>query len=128
MRALAGADAQIHFTNLSKVSSEYLATRFAAASAESDASACCHTSGIMALIGRSPFETGIDKVCLLDPKAESPLDPQDGDRFSCFLFGVGPPSPTPAQVARVSLCILSIRGYSVSKRRPKLFFFFSPSV
>jgi ribosome biogenesis SPOUT family RNA methylase Rps3 len=27
----------------------------------------------------------LDKVCLLDPKAERELSPTDG--FSCFLFG-----------------------------------------
>jgi ribosome biogenesis SPOUT family RNA methylase Rps3 len=27
-------------------------------------------------------------VCLLDPKAEHALSPEDGDRFEWFLFGV----------------------------------------
>jgi hypothetical protein len=91
MRVLAGADAQIHFTNLSTRSSEYLDARFATMSTDGDAAVRCHNSGIMELIGHPPFETGIDKVCLLDPKAASPLSPQDGDgQFSCFLFGVGP--------------------------------------
>ena len=31
----------------------------------------------------------LDKVCLLDPKAEKELSPEDGDgRFEWFLFGV----------------------------------------
>jgi len=31
----------------------------------------------------------LDKVCLLDPKAETALSPEDGDgRFEWFLFGV----------------------------------------
>ena len=31
----------------------------------------------------------LDKVCLLDPKAEAALSPEDGDgRFEWFLFGV----------------------------------------
>ena len=31
----------------------------------------------------------LDKVCLLDPKAEKELAPEDGDgRFEWFLFGV----------------------------------------
>lgn len=31
----------------------------------------------------------LDKVCLLDPKAENELSPEDGDgRFEWFLFGV----------------------------------------
>lgn len=34
----------------------------------------------------------LDKVCLLDPRAESELSPEDGDgRFSWFLFGVSCP-------------------------------------
>ena len=33
----------------------------------------------------------LDKVCLLDPKAEKALSPEDGDgRFQWFLFGVCP--------------------------------------
>ena len=31
----------------------------------------------------------LDKVCLLDPKAENALSPEDGDgQFEWFLFGV----------------------------------------
>lgn len=30
----------------------------------------------------------LNKVCLLDPKAENILAPEDGDEFSWFLFGV----------------------------------------
>ena len=30
----------------------------------------------------------INKVCLLDPKAEQELSPEDGDSFEWFLFGV----------------------------------------
>jgi ribosome biogenesis SPOUT family RNA methylase Rps3 len=32
----------------------------------------------------------LERVCLLDPKAEQELSPEDGDgRFEYFLFGVG---------------------------------------
>lgn len=31
----------------------------------------------------------LEKVCLLDPKADKEIAPEDGDgRFECFLYGV----------------------------------------
>jgi ribosome biogenesis SPOUT family RNA methylase Rps3 len=41
------------------------------------------------LIKDGGSDTNIEKVCLLDPKAEQELSPDDGDgRFEYFLFGV----------------------------------------
>lgn len=38
---------------------------------------------------------GLESVCLLDPKAEKELSPEDGDgRFSWFLFGVSASTDT----------------------------------
>ena len=54
------------------------------------AEASCHEYGVLDLI-KDDTGTGqeIKKVCLLDPKAERELSPEDGDgRFEYFLFGV----------------------------------------
>jgi len=46
-----------------------------------------HREGVRELMEASGIE--LDKVCLLDPRAENALSPEDGDgRFEWFLFGV----------------------------------------
>lgn len=53
------------------------------------AKASCLEEGIMHLLENSSCELKLENVCLLDPKAEKELSPEDGDgRFSGFLFGV----------------------------------------
>ncbi|KAK7042540.1 SAM-dependent RNA methyltransferase [Favolaschia claudopus] len=89
MRSLAGPEAKIHFTHLSTASSSSLSALFTPKPGLGDAQ--CHQDGVLQLIteqlGEAP--TSLDKVCLLDPKAESALSPEDGDgRFQWFLFGV----------------------------------------
>ncbi|KAE9405581.1 DUF431-domain-containing protein [Gymnopus androsaceus JB14] len=70
------------FTHLSKSSSESLTTKFTnQLASDGQAGAFCHESE---RLGGS-----LDKVCLLDPKAEKELSPEDGEgRFEWFLFGV----------------------------------------
>ena len=47
----------------------------------------CHQIGVLDLMKASDIL--LEKVCLLDPKAEKELSPEDGDgRFQWFLFGV----------------------------------------
>ena len=87
MRTLAGPDAQVCFTYLSKNSSEFLDAAFAVESKDSSlATFSCHQESILDLMKISGIS--IDKICLLDPKAERELSPQDGDSFEWFLFGV----------------------------------------
>lgn len=88
MRILAGPDAKIHFTHLSQSSSDSLAKTLAQAPNNSElAEAFCHKVGVLDLM--KELSVPLEKVCLLDPKAEEQLSPQDGDgRFTCFLFGV----------------------------------------
>ncbi|KAL9709204.1 hypothetical protein Ac2012v2_007559 [Leucoagaricus gongylophorus] len=85
MQTLAGPDSEIHFTSLSKSSSSFLSTEFKPTS-ETSASSQCHTDGVLDLMnvhGISP-----DRICLLDPKAEKTLSPEDGNgTFDWFLFG-----------------------------------------
>ena len=86
MQTLAGPGAKIHFTNLSKSSSSSLSAEFSSTS-EASANSQCHTDGVLDLMkahGKSP-----DRICLLDPKADKPLSPEDGNgTFDWFVFGV----------------------------------------
>lgn len=86
MRMLAGKDAHIHFTHLSKTSSESLSAAFRSATSDLSKSSC-YEYGVLDLMKSKGIS--LDKVCLLDPKAETALSPDDGDgRFEVFLFGV----------------------------------------
>ncbi|KAJ7720915.1 SAM-dependent RNA methyltransferase [Mycena metata] len=88
MRMLAGSDAKIHFTHLSKASRDSLSAVFVPK--EGLAEANCHQVGVLDLIRQQlgGDADALQKVCLLDPKAELPLSPEDGDgRFEWFLFG-----------------------------------------
>jgi len=87
MRILAGPDAQVHFTYLSKPSSQSLDSAFTVKSQNpSLAEFSCHQESVLDLM--KTLGISIDKVCLLDPKAEQELSPEDGDNFQWFLFGV----------------------------------------
>lgn len=89
MRILAGSDAEVHFTHLSHSSTESLKKKFGQAKFDSSlARASCHKIGVLELM--KDLSLQLDGVCLLDPKADKPLSPEDGDgRFKWFLFGVG---------------------------------------
>ncbi|THH06260.1 hypothetical protein EW145_g4214 [Phellinidium pouzarii] len=86
MCTLAGPDALIHFTHLSSSSSNSLSTIFTRPDRPSLAQAQAHQTGVLELM----HENGVpmSKVCLLDPKAEKELSPEDGEgAFDWFLFG-----------------------------------------
>ena len=88
MRTLAGPGAEVHFTHLSKTSSDSLNNSVSSEEgSEGKAPAFFHTQGLVDMMKERG--TPIDKVCLLDPKAEKVLAPEDGDgEFDWFLFGV----------------------------------------
>jgi ribosome biogenesis SPOUT family RNA methylase Rps3 len=88
MRILAGPGAQVYFTHLSQTSSDSLTKIFEEApNSDVLAQTLCHKIGVLDLMKQSSMP--LEKVCLLDPKAEEELSPRDGDgRFSWFLFGV----------------------------------------
>ncbi len=91
MRSLAGADAAVHFTHLSEGSAGTLASLFAdgADASKARSSAYAHQKTVLELMEEKGVP--LEKVCLLDPKAEKGLAPEDGDGgFEWFLFGVGP--------------------------------------
>ena len=89
MLTLAGKKSEVHFTNLSTSSCETLTSLFTQlpGTAEERAPGFAHTEGILEFMKAQGVP--LEKVCLLDPKAEKPLSPEDGDgTFSFFLFGV----------------------------------------
>ncbi|PPQ75935.1 hypothetical protein CVT26_006341 [Gymnopilus dilepis] len=98
MRTLAGPDAHVQFTSLSQSSCDYLNSFFASSSSfssaqsasqpsqpERRAKASVHKEGILDLLRAQGIP--LEKVCLLDPKAEKELVPEDGNEFDWFLFG-----------------------------------------
>lgn len=86
MKTLAGPGSEVHFTHLSRACGDSLLKSLGQASMETQtAVAFCHTEGILDLI--KDIGVSLDQVCLLDPKAERELSPDDA--YSNFLFGVG---------------------------------------
>ena len=89
MRTLAGMGAAVHFTHLSEASTSTLTSLFAdgASAPRAGAGAYAHQKSVLELIKQK--DVPLERVCLLDPKAEKELAPEDGDgRFEWFLFGV----------------------------------------
>ena len=89
MRTFGGRESTICFTSLSKGSSEALDSSFKLSSGTGLAEAFTHQEAILDLAKKTLGEDAVNKVCLLDPKGEKELSPEDGDgRFQWFLFGV----------------------------------------
>lgn len=88
MLNLAGPDSHVHFTHLSSSSCETLSSVFSQApEPRTRAQGKPHQISVIDLMKASYVP--LDKVCLLDPRAEKELSPEDGDgRFEWFLFGV----------------------------------------
>ena len=87
MKALAGAGSEVHFTHLSNTSCDTLASLFESSSSREEGQAFAHPEGVLELMKHKGIS--LDKVCLLDPRAEKQLAPEDGNgRFEWFLFGV----------------------------------------
>ena len=88
MRTFAGPRSAVHFTHLSQSSCDTLTGLFAQSSiSEAEARAAAHPEGVLEFMKAKNIP--LEKVCLLDPKAEKELAPEDGDGvFEWFLFGV----------------------------------------
>lgn len=84
MITLAGINGQVEFTHLSHNSSSSLDARLAPIN-ESVASYQVHTQSVMKMLEQNSIP--ITRVCLLDPKAQTALAPEDGKIFDHFLFG-----------------------------------------
>jgi len=88
MCTLAGPEATVYFSSLSASSATAFAEDLAILEAENSprANFCATHVGVRELMMN--HNVPIEKVCLLDPKAEKELSPEDGDgRFRWFLFG-----------------------------------------
>ncbi|KIJ64717.1 hypothetical protein HYDPIDRAFT_175281 [Hydnomerulius pinastri MD-312] len=83
MISLAGPDAQVQFTHLSRNSCDSLRNKLASIGRPD--SFRVHTEPIMDVL--KSRDVPLAKVCLLDPKAERELKPEDGVDFDWFLFG-----------------------------------------
>ncbi|KAL1746260.1 SAM-dependent RNA methyltransferase [Schizophyllum fasciatum] len=104
MRILAGHDSTVHFTNLSEASRASLSDAFAKSHEDGLAGAQCHREGIIKVLQEKTGSVSLETVCLLDPKAEKELSPEDGDgRFTWFLFGVSddPPRDRTAELRKL---------------------------
>lgn len=86
MRTLAGPRAHVHFTHLSQTSCRTLTALFERVGDAKLAQAVAHQTSVLELMKMNGVP--LEKVCLLDPKAEKELSPEDGNgEFSWFLFG-----------------------------------------
>ncbi|KAJ9097173.1 hypothetical protein QFC21_004842 [Naganishia friedmannii] len=88
----AGPHSQVLFTSLSSASAEILPKQLKDAVAKHGtpvAEAHATTTPILQLLSSATPPIPISKVCLLDPKAERVLSPEDGEEgvFEYFLFG-----------------------------------------
>lgn len=85
MLNLIGPSSHLHFTSLSSTSipplQEYLSSNPASSKLHT------HTKPILELLASSNPPIPIERVCLLDPRAEKVLAPEDGDKFDYFLYG-----------------------------------------
>ncbi|KAG2051872.1 DUF431-domain-containing protein [Suillus hirtellus] len=84
MIMLAGINGRVEFTHLSQNSSSSLDARLASIN-EPSALYRVHTQSVMELLEQNNIP--ITRVCLLDPKAQTVLAPEDGKIFDHFLFG-----------------------------------------
>jgi hypothetical protein len=95
MCTLAGPEATIYFASLSTSSATALAADLAthkAGNSLGHPGADFHATHVGVQDLMVEHRVPIEKVCLLDPKAEKELSPKDGDgRFEWFLFGVSVP-------------------------------------
>lgn len=89
MRMLAGIGSEVHFTHLSQRCANSLLEAFGKVSKKVFppviADVFFTTKSVLDLI--EAIEVPLDQVCLLDPKADHELSPDD--TYTHFLFGVG---------------------------------------
>jgi len=91
MRVLAGLFSEVHFTHLSQACANSLLKSFGQSPKETQtADVFCTTESVLDMI--KAIGVSLDQVCLLDPKAERELSPDD--TYTNFLFGVSVDRPT----------------------------------
>ncbi|KAG9310153.1 hypothetical protein JVU11DRAFT_9773 [Chiua virens] len=86
MKTLAGPSARVLFTHLSPRSCASLQAKLAPSSLNTPTvSFDVFTQDVLELLRNQNIP--LSKVCLLDPKAERKLEPEDGLEFGWYLFG-----------------------------------------
>jgi ribosome biogenesis SPOUT family RNA methylase Rps3 len=89
MRMLAGVGSEVHFTHLSQACADSLLKSFSKTSKKIFppviADVFFTTKSVLGLT--EAIGVSLDRVCLLDPKADRELSPDD--TYTNFLFGVG---------------------------------------
>ncbi|EJU01440.1 DUF431-domain-containing protein [Dacryopinax primogenitus] len=87
MRTLAGPSSTVHFTHVSPTAASSLDSLLSPSSPLIPplAQVEVHTEGVEDLMKAKGVSK--ERVCLLDPKADSALAPSDGEEFDWFLFG-----------------------------------------
>lgn len=81
---LAGTSARVLFTHLSQRSCTSLQEKLSSFGGPG-ASSQVYTQSILELLKNQ--DVPLSKVCLLDPRAQHKLEPEDGLEFEWFLFG-----------------------------------------
>lgn len=87
MLKLASPSSTVHFTSLSPISCQTLPSILDRSAGPSSASYKVTSDTILQMLASSNPPTPISAVCLLDPRAEKPLAPEDRHLFKYFLFG-----------------------------------------
>jgi ribosome biogenesis SPOUT family RNA methylase Rps3 len=92
MLTLTAPNSSVHFTSLSQSSipplEEYLASKASGSSSTStstNVNAGAHPEPILTFLEQQNIPAS--RVCLLDPRAEKVLAPEDGENFDVFLYG-----------------------------------------
>ncbi|KAI6038666.1 SAM-dependent RNA methyltransferase [Pisolithus marmoratus] len=89
MIKLAGPSASVQFTHLSTNAGSSLGSKLSSFSGKCEvdqlANHVVHSASISELLRQK--NVPLSRVCLLDPKADRPLQPGDKDEFGWFLFG-----------------------------------------
>jgi ribosome biogenesis SPOUT family RNA methylase Rps3 len=85
MLQLVGPASRVEFTSLSSTSIPPL-NGYLSSKPESH-KAGLHTDAVLTHLAHLPAPIPLERVCLLDPRAEAEIAPEDADKFDVFLYG-----------------------------------------
>lgn len=85
MLTLVGPESKVHFTSLSSSSIPPLETYLSSKASSSKVG--LHTQPVLDMLAARDPPIPLERVCLLDPRAEAVLAPEDSDKFDAFLYG-----------------------------------------
>ena len=87
MLTLVGPSSSVHFTSLSRSSVPPLESYLSSTNPASSSKSGLHTSSILETLPQLQPPVDKARVCLLDPRAEKELAPEDAEHFDLFLYG-----------------------------------------